>query len=827
MMPSLVETGCSSVQDQIHLVHRDERGMLSMVNVVAVMLGVLLITFVINVGHVTYQKVEMQNSADAVAYTGAVWQARGMNAITATNHVIGEMMSLVIVHESIGGKLLDRDGPIAEDQGSLVSKTIDSGSDLQRINDLLDIAAAASSSTGNDAYRIVRQEEGIKAEATLLDAKVTLKRRLTQVYWTIVAAQIMQKFPPTAAAGQALEEAMRLLEQYIAVEYRILKVLHSAASGLVGMKEILRDRMMPAAKKYTDVVATTVPTIAQQAARKVAERNKTEGTLYPLVPELPVEIDPHAEAITLRQPTDKPVSIPGREAGCCGCPTGRSVIDRDQIVKITQLARATFPWVVYHRQAVIDGLHIVPLSKASDFYKDHTDGYSKHLCDEVQRTTTSQRSVKIQLYVIKDGSAPDKGFEAWTDDPAKADRLFAVVGLAYREPPKVITGGSIFRQQHTDGRLAYAQALLYNANAQVRPEHKIDLTCKRLVPNRQADVGWDTLNWKPGTRPTELVAKWNNGGAPPSVFPEIEVNWQAKLVPGSASRLGQMASTSLPNPFQDLVAKLRLDKQPASNKPQAGDLLTDLPSLADWDLRRLMIEAARLSKDAYESGSSAPQGWKLDGRGTGPLGFAYSVYKRTENGKEIVAISFRGTETDWNGIADDVIATDIWNAIFGSEQYIQAIQATNHVRAKYPDAEIVLTGHSLGGGLASYVAAMTGLPAVAVNAAGPSYPQLLSIGAANLVRTLKGDPAALRNIIHINSRLDPLTNSDAGHSWSDNIFTIENPDAQRTLSGVFAAHGIDYVLAALESANPLTQRGGGSRPAKSAGSPDANSLLTH
>lgn len=554
-------------------IHADERGMLSMVNVVTVMLGVLLIIFVMNVGHVTYEKVEMQNAADAAAYTGALWEARGMNAITATNHVIGEMISLVIVHEAVGGKLLDEGGTAEQASGPLASKYLEffpdddydlsKPSDLRKLNQTLDkaygVVNGLSGVTPLSAYMTVREHRGVHAEATILDAKGRLKKLLIDVYKVKGVARGLQKIPLTYKIGVALEVGIHPFEEWIRAEYVILNAFESIAKGLTPLKEVLRDQMAPAAKQYTDLVAETVPVIAQQAARKVAELNETQGMLYPLVPELPIEIDPHAEAMTLLPPTDQPVSIPGREAGCCGCPSKRTTIDRDQIVKITQLARATFPWVVYHRQPVIDALRVVPLSQASGFYKDHTDGYSKDICDEVQRTTTSGRSVKIQLYVIKNGSAPDKGFEAWTDDPVKADRLFSTVGLVYRRPPKLIASGGVFRQQHVEGRLAYAQALLYNANAQVRPEHKIDLTCKRIVPNRQADVGWDTLNWKSGTRPTELAAVWDNGGAPPSVFPEIEVNWQAKLVPGSTTRLRELAQSPLPAPFHSLVAKMLPD----------------------------------------------------------------------------------------------------------------------------------------------------------------------------------------------------------------------------------------------------------------------------
>ena len=114
-------------------------------------------------------------------------------------------------------------------------------------------------------------------------------------------------------------------------------------------------------------------------------------------------------------------------------------------------------------------------------------------------------------------------------------------------------------QHHSDGRATIAQAILYNANDQVRPEHKIDITCKRISPSVQADVGWDTLNWRSGTQTSELVG-FGEGLA--ADFPEIEVNWQAKLVPLSNARLQDLTSarTSLPS-FAPLLEKMSLGKR--------------------------------------------------------------------------------------------------------------------------------------------------------------------------------------------------------------------------------------------------------------------------
>lgn len=546
----------------------DRRGNMSIINIVAVMLCTLLIVFILNVSNVATRRIEHQDVADAVAVSPGYWMARGMNAVTATNHVMGELTGIVIVHHALGGDLLD-DGGKAEDASSLISNTIDSGRDLKSVNMLLDLAKTGAQALGyqeTEIYRLVREKSGVNAEAAILDGKVTLKQRLTEVYMGIIAAKIMQMFPPTAPAGRALEQAMVALEQWIGVEYRVLNAAQSVAKSLTTLKQTVRDQVLPQAKRYTDDVVESISRIAEKAAETIAVKNGAVGTTFPKKLKLPVKLDPHAEANAIVKDPNYPQRIiEGKESCNCQCPSVETDVTRDQINKITQLARATFPWVVYHREPVIKALKIAPLSKVSHFYKDHSDGYSKRITNTLQTTTTSRRSEKIQLYVLEDHFAPDKGFESFTDDPAIADQLFAVTGLAYWEAPSVI-GQPLFKQFHADGRVALAQALIYNANDQVIPEHKIDLTCKRIRPNRQADIGWDTLNWKPGLRPSELVAKWDNGGAPKVIYPAIQVNWQCKLVPVSNSQWNRMLSEgNLPSPFNKVLSKLAQHTQGCLN----------------------------------------------------------------------------------------------------------------------------------------------------------------------------------------------------------------------------------------------------------------------
>jgi hypothetical protein len=509
--------------------------MLSIANTVAVAFCTVLMALLINVGHVVHQKIELQNTADAVAYSGALWQARGMNAITGTNHVIGEMLAFVVLHEAIGGTRLDNpsDGP----------------ADTQEIDHRLDAAHYEAEALGasTPAYDTVREQGGVFADRTLLRSKEELKKRLRDIYCQKVTARVLQMFFETAAEGRALEALMDIEELKVLQEYKTLNLFQGLARSLVALKQLLRDVILPATKSYTDEIVAQVPTIAAQAANDIAQRNGCAGSLYPLLPLLPVVLDPFAAAQIPnisdenRLPGERLLPEPDAE---------RATNLRKQVVKTSQLCRATFPWVNYHREALIKVLRsVVPLSEAAKFYYEETTDACIHLCDELQVSG----SHNLGLYVLKGYPAPDKGYELWADGhPKYADQLFSVAGLAYRQAPIVLGQPGFFRQAHPQGRAALAQAFLYNGNREQRNFFYIDLDIKRLAPEHQADVGWDTLNWKEGSRPFELVATKTTPD-----FPPIQLNWQAKLVPLSGNRLGQIQqSTELPAEFRQITQKL-------------------------------------------------------------------------------------------------------------------------------------------------------------------------------------------------------------------------------------------------------------------------------
>lgn len=85
---------CARGRSLVLRVHRDERGVISVLTVFATFLFTILLVMLINVGRQIDDKIRMQNAADASAYSGSVAVARGMNALAFSNHLLCEVFAL-------------------------------------------------------------------------------------------------------------------------------------------------------------------------------------------------------------------------------------------------------------------------------------------------------------------------------------------------------------------------------------------------------------------------------------------------------------------------------------------------------------------------------------------------------------------------------------------------------------------------------------------------------------------------------------------------------------------------------------------------------------
>jgi hypothetical protein len=74
--------------------HRDERGIVSLMTVATLLVFVMMLGSLLNVARATEDKVRRQMAADSAAYSGSLILARGMNACAFTNHLQAEILAL-------------------------------------------------------------------------------------------------------------------------------------------------------------------------------------------------------------------------------------------------------------------------------------------------------------------------------------------------------------------------------------------------------------------------------------------------------------------------------------------------------------------------------------------------------------------------------------------------------------------------------------------------------------------------------------------------------------------------------------------------------------
>lgn len=130
-------------------------------------------------------------------------------------------------------------------------------------------------------------------------------------------------------------------------------------------------------------------------------------------------------------------------------------------------------------------------------------------------------------------------------------------------------------------------------------------------------------------------------------------------------------------------------------------------------------------------------------------GFRAAIYQNAQ-GQYVVAYA----GTDPGQFAD--LRTDAAQA-FGldSAQYNQAVALAKKAEVAFGDGNVVVTGHSLGGGLASAAALATGATGVTFNAAGLSNETMRTLGLnPNAAREQAADSGQLRRYV---VETDPLT----------------------------------------------------------------------
>jgi hypothetical protein len=468
----------------LEAIHECEAGFVSFLNLFVV-LGILLgISLVVNVSLVCRDKLESQNAADAVSQSAGVHGARGMNAVTAANHIIGEAQALVVLHHAWGGDSLERGGMYDHTPGFL-RLSLESAYEAA-----LSICPPSLGPQPGDYSRVGSE---VRSEAALGDSFVELKKHLLQAYDLHSVGGVLYWNPYTQPTGIAIMQLCLAMEMTIVEEWEILKQAESVAAGeLMRYKKTLRDHLIPAFYRYSLLQQRETPGRMGRAAETVGALHSVNASLFP-------EPSNFADNSALRLPLNpEPVSGFGGN------------------IEKAQLVRASVPWIIHWRAPVVSGsVEKLPLSRFSEHYWRHSQEMSLLLA----RRAMEKQGIRLLIVDgLKDVDG-NKGREIWNraDGSRAADQLFCLMGFTLRSPPPVI-GRGIYVNGIEDALLTFSQAMIYNANP----------TSDKSSSGLQHRTGWDTLNWRHGTIPEWRFGENYRANVP---RPQIELNWQAMLVP--------------------------------------------------------------------------------------------------------------------------------------------------------------------------------------------------------------------------------------------------------------------------------------------------------
>jgi len=496
----------------ISSLHADERGSIAVGHIFWVLIAACFMSLFFNAGYATKKKNDSQRPAMAISQSVGVWKARGMNVVASHQHLQGELAAMVVIHHAIGGDALDE-----HHRGNT------------RMQDTaLDIGFGLATIVGAPTPYYSRVRQPVYAGATLLKAHKINKSSLAATY--------VAKFFAKIYTGDT--SALDAFENQLGREWEALRRLYQQARNMVALKQSIMKTILPESNRQMHRIIEGIPSLAMRTAKEIAHRYDVKLHIPPDDLNLPVEVDPYT---TLQGPPDG--YNPPQD---CDCDTERADNPRYQMVKTSQLARSSFPWVNYHRTAMIRRLLLrAPLSLAWKYYYDEAAGNSRVIYDRLLKDHG------VRMVVMPTKVAPDKGWEDWTFEEHSnlADKHLTAMVLTGQELKDPMGSPFLFRKPEMETWVRWDAVMLKNDNPQERPKKRIDLLgCKRIVPSRQAVVGYDTLAWDQSKdRVSELV-----GNGIPHVFPKIRNAWNFTPTAVTDFQNNRMREANLPGWAEDM-----------------------------------------------------------------------------------------------------------------------------------------------------------------------------------------------------------------------------------------------------------------------------------
>ena len=540
---------------------KSESGMMTFGTIFAVMVLLIFLSFIANSVNTVNQKIETQNGADAVAYSSSVWVARVMNAVTASNHIIGELNAIWIYHHAFGGKRLDEKFEANSNTSPTFKLTgMTTSSTCKTLNSAIDPLFSVCQSAvvpSMSFHKSIIKDQDPKSDvnSTLFRGMHTLKMQYAITLGVHAAGwgiyQIPDPFGISKVVGTAIMVVALAVEFKIWQEYLILIGVEMLAKGLSIPKKAI-PAIMDTIYIYQNVeVVARIPLQAYLCADSVAEKHLAEGFVRGDTPDgLPSDVQGAIDEFSKFYP-----KLPIEK-------------ETQSNVKRCQLMRATYPWVCHWRYRPRQFFKwTCTMSMAAAEYTKWTNEWTLQNCERFRmksNQTYNKQLLKVdgkgqadeemrpfkntplvfdegmKLYVMLDlNEHHKKSNEKWNKDNItgthRSDELFCLMGFAKREPTWVASP-AFFRQENPHGFACYSQAMIYNANPQPEPSDQPG------DGDKQLDVGWDTLNWDQsvsGSNPIEYTTDEDYQDPP-----RIKPNWQAKLCPLTAPKMAKTLTTT-------------------------------------------------------------------------------------------------------------------------------------------------------------------------------------------------------------------------------------------------------------------------------------------